>query len=167
MKKQFSTSWKKSKQPRKQRKYLANAPIHLRKKFLSVHLSKELRQKYSTRNVPIRKGDKIKILRGKYKGKQGKITNVKYKISKVCVEGIQVKKQDGSKADIKLEPSNLQIVELNLEDIGRKKMFFQASSKEDEKKQDKKEFQIEKEKEKTKHLNQTNKHKELIKEKKK
>jgi len=123
MKRKFSTKWKASKQPRKQRKHLANAPLHLRKKFVSVNLSKELRKKYSTRNIPVKKGDKIRILRGKFKKKQGRITKVKYKISKVSVEGIQVKKQDGSKADIKLNPSNLQIIDLNLEDSKRSKFF--------------------------------------------
>jgi large subunit ribosomal protein L24 len=120
MKKEFSTKWKASKQPRKQRKYKANASLHIKKKFVSVNLSKELRKKYQKRNIPVKKGDKVKILRGKYKLKQGKIIGVKLKISKVTIEGIQVKKQDGSKVDVKLQPSNLQIIELNLEDQKRK-----------------------------------------------
>ncbi len=157
MKKSFSTTWRGSKQPRKQRKYLANAPIHLRKKILSVNLSKELRKKYSIRNIPVRKGDKVKIFVGEHKGKQGKITEVHYKNSRVCVEGIQVKKQDGSKSNIKLQPSNLQIIELNLEDSKRKKMFFQPSSKESNKKQEEKEIVSEKKKETTKPLKRANK----------
>ena len=119
MKKKFSKFWKSSKQPRKQRKYLANAPLHIRKKFVSVNLSKDLRKKYGKRNVQIKKGDIVKIMNGKFKGKQGKIIGVKLKISKVIMEGIQVKKQDGSKVNVKLQPSNLQIIELNLEDKKR------------------------------------------------
>lgn len=119
MKKEFSTSWKSSKQPRKQRKYRAKAPLHIRKKFVSVNLSKELIKKHEKRNIPIRKGDKVKVQRGKYKGKIGKITMVDLKISKVMMEGIQVKKQDGSKVGVRLQPSNLQIIELNLEDKKR------------------------------------------------
>ena len=121
MKKQFSTKWKSSKQPRKQRKYLANAPLHIKSKFISVNLSKELRKKYGKRNIPVKKGDSVKVMRGKFKGKQGKITEVKLKISKVSMEGIQVKKQDGSKVNVKLQPSNLQIIELDLEDKKRAK----------------------------------------------
>ena len=121
MKKKFSTKWKSSKQPRKQRKYLANAPLHIRKKFVSVNLSKELRKENGKRNLPVKKGDLVKIMRGKFKGKRGKILEVKLKLSKVTVEGIQVKKQDNSKVNIKLQPSNLQIVELNLEDEKRLK----------------------------------------------
>ena len=123
MKKKFSKHWKSSKQPRKQRKYLANAPLHIRKKFLSINLSKDLRKKYGKRNIPVKKGDVVKILRGKFKKKQGKIKEVKLKTSKVIVDGIQVKKQDGSKANVKLQPSNLQIIELNTDDKKRLKQI--------------------------------------------
>ena len=119
MKKQFSTAWKASSQPRKQRKYIANAPLHLRNKLVSVNLSKTLRTKYKKRNLPVKKGDIIRIVRGKFKGKSGKVIEVRLKLSKVIVEGIQVKKQDGSKVNFKLQPSNLQITELNLEDKKR------------------------------------------------
>jgi large subunit ribosomal protein L24 len=121
MKKEFSTKWIASKQPRKQRKYRANAPLHLKKKFVSVNLSKELRKKHEKRNVPVKTGDTVKIMRGKFKGKQGKITKVMLKISKVIIEGIQTSKQDGSKVSLKMQPSNLQIVTLNLEDNKRMK----------------------------------------------
>src|SRR4030042_5301177 len=112
MKNKFSTHWKGSKQPRKQRKYLANAPLHIRKDFVSINLSKELRKKVGKRNLPAKKGDKIKICVGKFKGKTGKILTVNLKTSKIIVEELQVKKQDGSKASVKMQPSNLQIIEM-------------------------------------------------------
>ena len=120
MKKKFSKKWKSSKQPRKQRKYLANAPIHIRRKFLSINLSKELRKKYGIRSISARKGDVVKIQRGKFKGKSGKIVSVNLRKGKVYVEGIQRKKQDGSKVNIPLAPSNLQIIEPSIEDKRRK-----------------------------------------------
>ena len=123
MKQKFSKSWNASKQPRKQRKFLANAPLHMRKKFVSVNLIKELREKHNKRNIPVRKGDIVKIFKGKFKGKRGKITEVNLKTSKVVIEGIQKTKQDGSKVNLKMQPSNLQIVELNLDD---KKRFKEA-----------------------------------------
>ena len=119
MKKKFSTAWKASKQRRKQRKYRANAPLHIKRKFVSVNLSKELRKKYGKRNVPVRKGDTVRILRGKYKKKEGKILEVLLKRSKVIIEGIQIKKADGSKANVKLVPSNMQIIILNTDDKKR------------------------------------------------
>ena len=127
MKNKFSNKWKESKQPRKQRKYKANASLHLRKKFVNVNLSKELRKKYpkeghkypeeghkqNKRNIQIHKGDKVKIMRGEFRGETGKVLEVNIKKSVVVIEGIQAKKQDGSKVNLKLQPSNLQIIELS------------------------------------------------------
>jgi len=121
MKKEFNKSWKASKQPRKQRKFVAKAPLGSRKKMMSSNLSKELRTKHGKRNFSVRKGDTVKIMKGKLKGRTGKITEVNLKKLRVIIEGIQIKKQDGSKANIKMHPSNLQIIELNLEDQKRKK----------------------------------------------
>ena len=136
MKNKFSRSWKSSKQPRKQRKYLANAPLHLRKKFVTVNLSKDLRKKYGKRNIPVRKGDTVKIVRGKFKKKQGKITEIKLKKLKIIIEGIQAKKTDGSKVNVPIKASNLQIIELNLDDKKRmKKLSKQETPKEEKKKE--------------------------------
>lgn len=163
MKKQFSTKWKASKQPRKQRKYRAKAPLHIRKKFVSVNLSKELREKYGKRNMIVRKGDVVKIMRGKFKGKQGKITEVKLKISKVVIEGIQVKKQDGSKVNVRLQPSNLQIIELNLEDRKQmEKLGAKTTEKKEKIKVEDKKIKKEKEKQTPKNIDS-----EKLKEKKK
>lgn len=112
MNKQFNKTWNSSKQPRKQRKYLAKAPLHIRKNFLRINLSKELRQKQGKRNMQVKKGDTVRITRGKFRGKQGKIQDISLKDPRVTVEGIQVKKQDGSNTNVKLRPSNLQITEL-------------------------------------------------------
>ncbi len=67
MKNKFSAKWKSSKQVRKQRKYRHNAPLHVKQKFVHVHLSKELKKKYQTRNLGLKKGDKVKVLRGQYR----------------------------------------------------------------------------------------------------
>jgi len=125
MKRFFSKSWNSSKLPKKQNKYRANAPLHIKRKFLSVTLSKELRKKYSKRNIVVRKGDTVKITKGKFKKKQGKVLRVYTKISKVEVEGIQVKKMDGSNALVKMQPANLEIVELELKDEKRMKKKIQ------------------------------------------
>ena len=120
MKKRFSKSWKASKKPRKQRKYRANAPLSIKRKFLSAHLSKELIKKYSTRNVPLRKEDKVKIVRGQFRKKTGKVVKVLVKKSKVYIENIQNMKNDGTKTYYPIDPSNLIILELNLMDKKRK-----------------------------------------------
>ena len=131
MKRKFSTHWKSSKQPRKQRKYAANAPLHLKRKLLSVNLSKDLRKTHKKRNIPLRKGDTVKIMRGKFKGKQGKVTEVKTKMEKIFIEKIQVKKRDGSSVNVPLKASNLQIIELNVEDRKRMKKLTEQVKTED------------------------------------
>ena len=134
MKQKFSKSWKSSKQPRKQRKYSANAPLHLKRKLLNVNLSKELRKKYGKKNISVRKGDTIKVMRGKFKKKQGKVTEVILKREKIFVEKIQIKKRDGSTVNVPLKASNLQIIELNAEDRKRiKKLDVKEETKKVEK----------------------------------
>ena len=104
-------------------------------------MSKELRKKYGKRSIQLRKGDTIKIMRGKFRGKQGKVTDIKQKIFGISVEGIQRKKQDGSKVNVKLQPSNLQIIELNTEDSKRSK-FLKHFDKEEKKETEKSEAKI-------------------------
>lgn len=120
MKKAFSISWKSSKQPRKQRKYVYNAPLHIKHKLLSAHLSKTLREKLKKRSIPVRKGDKVKVSRGQFRGKEGKISKVMLRKSKVYIDGVEIIKKDGTKVFYPLHPSNLIITELNMEDKRRR-----------------------------------------------
>jgi large subunit ribosomal protein L24 len=119
MNKKFSSAWKGSKQPRKQRKYQYNAPAHIRGKFLNVHLSKELAQKHGIKRIRVRSGDKVKILIGKFKGKESKVDVINLKKSKVMIAGVEVSKKDGSKSRPLIHASNLLITELNLDDKKR------------------------------------------------
>lgn len=127
MKKTFSTRWKSSKQTRKQRKYQARAPLHIRHKFLSANLSKELRKKIGRRSLELRKGDNVKIMRGEFKKKTGKILGVDLKKTRISIEGIQRKKKDGTKVNVYFHPSNLQILEI-------KEDKFRLKEKDEEKK---------------------------------
>ena len=126
MKNKFSTNWLSSKQPRKQRKYLANAPLHLKHKFLSAHLSKDLRKKHSKRAFPVRKGDEVLIMRGSFRKKKAKVSIVDLKRSRLSLENIQRAKKDGTKINVWFHPSSLQIISLNLDD---KKRFFSLERK--------------------------------------
>ena len=121
MKKSFSVHWKSSKQPRKQRKYKYNAPFHIRRRMLSAHLDKSLREKYKRRSFPLRKGDKIKIMRGNDKGKTSTVSIVDLKAMKVYLEDIKRKNSAGREIHTPFEASNLLITELNLDDKMRKR----------------------------------------------
>ena len=119
MKTKFSTSWISSTQPRKQRKYRHEAPLHIRHKFLSAHLSNELRKKHGMKSLPVRKDDEVLIMRGTFAKKKGKILKVNVRKGKVTVEGITRKKVDGTKLNVYLDPSKVQIIALKLDDSRR------------------------------------------------
>jgi large subunit ribosomal protein L24 len=127
MKQDFSTKWKSSKQPRKQRKYSYNAPAHLKRKQLSVRLSKDLTKKHNKRSLPARKGDRAKIVRGSFRGKDGKVDGVDINKSRIFIAGIERTKIDGSKSLYPIHPSNLILTEINVEDKKRKKVLDRKS----------------------------------------
>ncbi|MBN1544601.1 50S ribosomal protein L24 [Candidatus Woesearchaeota archaeon] len=120
MKNTFSTSWKSSKRPAKQRKYRHNAPLHIKQKLLSAHLSKDLRKRYGRRSLPVVKGDKVKVARGQFKGRENKVERTDHKKLRVYITGIERAKKEGSKSMQPINPSNLIITELNLDDKKRK-----------------------------------------------
>ena len=119
MKALWSKHWKGSSKPRKQRKYQLNAPLHILRKMLSAPLSQDLFTKYKKRNVPVRKGDTVKVLRGQFKGKTGKIEKVYTKDQRVQVEGVTLTKKNGTKTPYRLHPSKVMITELVTEDKER------------------------------------------------
>ena len=123
MKKEFSISWKSSKKPNKQRKYRINAPLHIKQKMSSSHLSKELRKKYNKRSTSLRKGDKVKIIHGNFKKHEGKVERIELGKTRVFVSGVESTKKDGTKKMLPLNPSNLMITELNMDDKLRQKLF--------------------------------------------
>lgn len=146
MKSKWSKTWKGSKQPRKQRKYKYKAPLHTRQGFVSVHLEKSLRSKVGRRSLPIRKGDEIKIMRGKKKGVKGKVADVDLKKCVVHIEGQTREGIRGMKSMIPFQPSNLILTDVNMDDRFRNK----KGAKKDIKKREKdvrKEEKIEKPKE--------------------
>ncbi|MEM0329363.1 MAG: 50S ribosomal protein L24 [Nitrososphaerota archaeon] len=112
---------RRSYQPRKQRKLLFNAPMHRLPKLMSAHLSPELREKYNRRSFPIRVGDKVRILRGEFKGIEGKVTSVDRERQVIYVENVTIKKADGTSVSRPIHISNVMITELNLDDEYRKK----------------------------------------------
>lgn len=120
----------KSKKPRKQRKFLFTAPLHLRRKFLSAHLSKELKEKYKTRSFPLRKGDEVEVMRGKFKKRTGKISRVDTKEQKIYIDGISIKRTDGTDRLKAIHPSNLKILKLILDDKKRLKALERKMKKE-------------------------------------
>jgi len=119
MQKLWSKVWNASTQKRKQRKYIFNAPLHIKHKLVNVSLSKELKTEHNTRSVPVRKGDTVKIMAGQFNGATGKVSKVSLGKTKVYVDGAAVKRRDGSDALYPIHPSNLMITKLDLSDKKR------------------------------------------------
>lgn len=126
------TSEQKSKLPRKRRKFLREAPLHKRRKMISATLSKELREKYKRRNLPVRKGDKVKVMRGESKGKIGEVMRVDTKKYKVYIDGITIKKASGEEVPKPIHPSNVMITSLYIEDSKRRAVFERKLTKNEE-----------------------------------
>lgn len=134
MEKKFSRKWISSKQPRKQRKYRYNAPLHIKQKFMSSTLSKELRKKYGKRSIGLKKGDKVRVLRGQFRKHEGKIEKVDLNKTKVVISGVEIVKKDGTKGTYPINPSNIMIIELNLDDKMRRKSLERGNKNEPPKK---------------------------------
>ncbi|XP_032116250.1 60S ribosomal protein L26-like 1 isoform X2 [Sapajus apella] len=107
----------------KNRKRHFNAPSHVRRKIMSSPLSKELRQKYNVRSMPIRKDDEVQVVRGHYKGQQiGKVVQVYRKKYVIYIERVQREKANGTTVHVGIHPSKVVITRLKL-DKDRKKIL--------------------------------------------
>ena len=121
MKTHFSPAWLQSKQPRKQRKYRYNAPLHLRQKMLSAHLDKALRREHKRRSMRIAAGDEVVVVRGEHRKRRGKVSEVDLKKLKIYIDGVTRKKISGQESKIAIDPSNVVITKLDMDDKKRLK----------------------------------------------
>jgi large subunit ribosomal protein L24 len=109
-----------SQQARKQRRWQANAPLHLRHKMVSAALADDLKEKYKRNSMPVKKGDKVKIMRGEMTGHSGEVMKVDLKNYKLYIQGVTAKKSDGTDVEKPVHPSNVMITEFNEEDKERR-----------------------------------------------
>jgi large subunit ribosomal protein L24 len=82
-------------------------------------LSKDLKGKYHCKSIRVIEGDSVKVLRGEFKGIEGKVTRVSTEKRGIAIEGIKREKLKGGNVDIFIHPSNVIITSLNLEDKWR------------------------------------------------
>merc|ERR1711939_1218458 len=100
---------------RKSRKAHYKAPSSERRNIMSAPLSKELREQYNVRSIPIRKDDEVTIVRGSNKGREGKVTSV-YRLKYVIhVERVTRDKASGQSVPLGIHPSNVVINKLKLD----------------------------------------------------
>ena len=83
--------------------------------MMSSHLSKDLRKKYDVRSIPVRKGDTVKIMRGPFKKREGKVQAVYRRRWCLHIEKIVKEKTNGQQAQLPIDPSNVLITSLKLD----------------------------------------------------
>ncbi|KAI9896427.1 hypothetical protein N3K66_008599 [Trichothecium roseum] len=97
---------------RKSRAAHFKAPSDKRRVIMSAPLSKELREQYNVRSIPIRKDDEVTIVRGSNKGREGKVTSV-YRLKYVIhIERVTRDKASGQSVPLGIHPSNVVITKL-------------------------------------------------------
>jgi large subunit ribosomal protein L24 len=98
------------------------------KKFGS-YLSKELREKHERKTVRPVKGDGVRIVRGGFKGIEGKILHVDPGKGKIFIEGVNREKIAGGKTGaVAIDASKVVITSLNLEDKIRKALVEEKTA---------------------------------------
>lgn len=117
-----------SKKPSKQRSALFNAPLHAKHAMVACHLSDDLRKKWGTRSLPVRKGDTVKVMRGDSKGTEGKVSRVDLKSTAVNIEGLTQKKVGGASVFTPIHPSNLLLTKVSVDDKRRRTALERAKA---------------------------------------
>ena len=112
----------KSSSRRKSRKAHFSAPSSVRAKVMSATLSKELREKYNVRSLPIRKDDEVLVVRGTYDMRDGKVLAVYRRKYVIHIDRIVKEKVNGQSVQVGIHPSNVRITKLKL-DRDRKELL--------------------------------------------
>ncbi len=108
-----------SKSPRKQRRRIYKSPLHSHKNMLKCRLDEFLREEYAMRSLVPKTGDLVRIMRGQFRETEGKIVRVDYRNVRIYIDSATTTKADGKEAQIPIHPSNLMLVELELDDDRR------------------------------------------------
>lgn len=100
---------------RKARKAHFTAPSHLRRVIMSAPLSKELRDKHKVRSIPVRKDDEVMVMRGSFKGREGKVTQV-YRLKYVLhIDRVNREKTNGASVPVGIHPSSVVVTKMKLD----------------------------------------------------
>lgn len=95
---------------------LIHIPKHRRDAMVSASLADSLREVYKKRTLRVVKGDSVKVLRGEYKGVEGKVENVDTEHGTLNIEGVQREKIRGGQVKVPIHASKVMITNLNLSD---------------------------------------------------
>jgi ribosomal protein uL24 len=97
-------------------------------------LDKPLRTKLNRRSLEVRKNDEVKVMRGKFAKKSGKVLTIDRKKSRIQIDGIVINKKDGEKVGVWFHASNIKITKIDDSDKKRIKKKEQKKEKKNESK---------------------------------
>ena len=95
---------------------LIHLPKHRRDKLVGAVLEDSLRKQYGRKNIRVIRGDSVRVMRGEYKGVEGKVEKVDTEHAMFHIEGIQREKIRGGQVKVPIHSSNVMITSLNLDD---------------------------------------------------
>jgi large subunit ribosomal protein L24 len=115
---------------RVQRAFRFTAPLHMRQHFVHAHVDKSLKAKLgiSRRSIRIAKGDTVKIVSGKNKGKTGKVTKVELGSGMIFLDSLTRKNARGKERSTPINPSNVYITGIDTNYKGRLERLKQRQS---------------------------------------
>jgi len=120
------------------------ASLRTRSNQLGSNISPDLRKKYGKRSIRVVKGDTVKVMRGEYRGVDGKVSRVSTETNCVAIEGVKKEKSKGEKFDVLIHTSNLMIMGFNTDDPWRKNKLENKPKKSAQKEIKSEEIKIEK-----------------------
>ena len=100
--------------------------LHGDHKIMAAPLSPDLRKSHGRRSIPVRKGDKVKLVRGDFKGIEGEVTAVDPKSHRVTIEKVVTTKADETEVPRQVHASNVVITSL-VDDKARNKILKRRS----------------------------------------
>ena len=103
---------------------------HQRDKMVGAVLEESLRKQYGRKNIRVVKGDSVRIMRGEYKGVEGKVEKVNTEHATFHIEGIQREKIRGGQVKVPIHSSNVMVISLNLDDKYRSRKLQGATKSE-------------------------------------
>jgi ribosomal protein uL24 len=109
--------------PRRQRKALYTASTFERRRRMTVPLSRDLRGRFRTRSVPIRKGDTVRVLSGSFVGREERVAKVNRRSYSVVLDNVTLKTGEEKLKPLPIRTSHLVITRLNLSDPWRRRVL--------------------------------------------
>jgi large subunit ribosomal protein L24 len=119
---------------------LIHLPKHRRDRNVGAVLEDSLRKQYGRKNIRVVKGDSVRVMRGEYKGVEGKVEKVNTEQAIFIIEGIQREKIRGGQVKVPINSSNVMVISLNLDDDYRSRKL-QGAPKDESTPADKRKLQ--------------------------